>query len=80
MASRKKKKHNLTLGDALAKLSAARTKGDWVKYNLIEKQIVQEEQKLAHQRSRIIESRHRRSYSWRTNRSRRIKSWNIKWS
>jgi hypothetical protein len=65
MASRKKKKRNLTLGGALAQLSAARTKGDRVKYSLLKKQIAQEEahqkkqdnrkqaqeeQRLAHQR------------------------------
>jgi len=33
---------SLTLGDALAELSAAQAKGDRIKYGLMEKQIVQE--------------------------------------
>jgi hypothetical protein len=50
MPSCKKKKRNLTLGDAIVELSTARAKGDALKYGLLEKQLAQEEMRLAYQK------------------------------
>jgi len=42
--TRKKKKSNLTLGDAIVELSAAWAKGDQLKYSLLEKQLAQQKE------------------------------------
>ena len=47
---KKKKGGDLTFGDALARLSTARAKSDQVKYDLIKKQIAQQDQRLLQQR------------------------------